>query len=86
MRTPRQRYENTREYERLLETNSLSDFENWMIQGENPNPDFSSSPYNPILRFVEGKLDDVINFAVSLDGFWQWGSGGRITKINIYKI
>ncbi len=28
-----------------------------------------------------GKLIDIINYAVELDGFWQWGSGGNIEKL-----
>lgn len=38
--------------------------------------------HEPLLGFLEGKLQDVIRKAVSMPGFWTWGWGGRITKNN----
>ena len=64
----------------------MKDYGKWMIQGEDPNPDWGGSHHNPILGYVEGKLDNVINYAIALPRFWQWGGGGRITKINIDKV
>lgn len=40
----------------------------------------------PYLQTVEGTLDEVINYAVELPNFWQWGAGGEIFKTEVKKI
>ena len=71
---------------RLLETQSLADYGIWHIFGEDPNCDFGGDHHQPDLGVVEGVLDDVISYAVELDRFWGWGSGGNIKKIEVKKI
>lgn len=70
---------------RLLEQYSLDQEGLWKIRGEDPNCDFGGYHYMPDLGIVEGKLRDVIEYAVELSGFWQWGSGGDFTLINTPK-
>lgn len=67
--------------QRLLKEYSLNDFGYWRIFGEDPNCDLGGYHHEPELGMYEGKLSDVIKFAVELKGFWAWGSGGRILKI-----
>jgi len=53
----------------------------WQIYGEDSNCDLGGSHHMPLLDTVRGKLEDVIEYAVSLDCFWTWGGGGEIKKI-----
>jgi hypothetical protein len=71
---------------KLLEKHSLNETGTWRIRGEDPNCDFGGAHYQPDLGTVEGKLDDVIRYAVKLSGFYTWGSGGDITKVEIKKV
>ena len=66
---------------KLLEQHSLSEEGFWQIRGEDSNADLHGSHYMPDLGIVEGRLQDVIEYAVELPDFWQWGGGGSITKI-----
>jgi hypothetical protein len=66
---------------KLLENHSLKQHGIWKIQGEDPNCDMGGSHYQPELGIVEGKLEDVIRYAVELPNFWTWGGGGDITLI-----
>jgi hypothetical protein len=70
----------------LLEEYSLSQHGLWQIFGEDPNCDLGGSHVTPLLETVEGKLGDVISYAVELPRFWQWGGGGRIEAIHAKKI
>ncbi|BAU39977.1 hypothetical protein [Ralstonia phage RSP15] len=72
--------ENSWSGKKLLESHSLDEEGTWRIYGEDPNCDFVGHHYEPELGLVEGKLRDVIEYAVNLNGFWQWGGGGRIVK------
>ena len=81
----RNKYEQTYSYKYLLSKYDLGDCGLWEISGEDPNPDLTGSHHMPIIGHVEGELNDVINYAVNLSGFWQWGGGGKISKIK-YKI
>ena len=61
----------------------------WEILGEDSNCDLGGYHNMPLLGIVEGKLVDVIEYAMDLKGFWAWGSGGEIKKWempNIVKI
>lgn len=64
----------------LLKTHGLDDYGLWMVRGEDPNCDFGGHHHEPKIGVAEGKLRDVILWAVVHPNFWQWGSGGRITK------
>ena len=35
---------------------------------------------------VQGKLRDVIEYAVELKGFWQWGGGGDFIEVKVQTI
>jgi hypothetical protein len=65
----------------LLSKHRLDEDGLWKILGEDSNPDLGGTHYEPELGIVEGRLGDVIKYAVDLTGFWAWGSGGRIVKI-----
>jgi hypothetical protein len=65
----------------LLKKHSLDEEGNWRIFGEDPNCDFGGHHHQPELGLVTGRLEDVIEHAVNLDRFWQWGSGGDIRKL-----
>jgi len=69
----------------LLEKYSLDQEGLWQILGEDPNCDFGGYHYQPDLGIVEGKLRDVIDYAVELPGFWTWGGGGDIRLRNAPK-
>lgn len=67
---------------RLLEQYSLDQNGTWRIFGEDPNCDFGGSHVQPDLGMVEGKLSDVIEYAVELSNFWTWGAGGDIRLLD----
>lgn len=72
--------------QRLREKHSLSEEGTWRIRGEDPNCDMGGHHYQPELGTVEGKLLDVVEHAVNLEGFYTWGSGGDISKVFIKKV
>lgn len=73
--------------EALVKKHNLAETGMWQIFGEDPNCDLGGSHVQPNLGFVEGNLEDVINYAVELPRFWQWGAGGSIKKVdNIKKV
>jgi hypothetical protein len=57
----------------------------WQVVAEDPNCDFNGPHHQPYLFTAEGKLFDVVLEAVNYSGFWQWGYGGDITRIDIVK-
>jgi hypothetical protein len=71
---------------KLLEKHSLNEVGIWQIRGEDPNCDMGGAHYQPNLGTVEGRLEDVIRYAVKLPEFYTWGSGGNIEKIEIRKL
>jgi hypothetical protein len=77
-----ERFRNTWSYKHLLEKHSLQEVGIWRVRGEDPNCDFGGHHYQPDLGTFEGKLEDIIAYAVDLPSFWQWGAGGDITKIS----
>lgn len=79
------RFTKTYNYTSLLKKYSLEDEGMWQIFGEDPNCDFGGCHSQPNLGFAEGKLADVIEYAVDLPGFWQWGAGGDIKKMSEIK-
>jgi len=65
----------------LLKKHSLDETGTWEIVGEDPNCDLGGHHYQPKLGMVEGRLGDIIAYAVELPSFWTWGAGGDIKKI-----
>ena len=57
----------------------------WAIHGEDPNCDMGGSHIEPHIETVEGQYGDVLDYALSLDGFFNWGHGGSIRKIEVRK-
>lgn len=66
---------------KLLENYLLDTYGVWEVKGEDPNCDLGGPHSKPHLGYFEGKLEDVIKTAVNLKGFYSWGSGGEITKV-----
>lgn len=77
-----EKYKNTYNYKELVKQHSLSEYGFWKVRGEDPNCDFGGSHYQPDLGTFEGKLEDVIAYAVNLPNFWQWGAGGDFNKVS----
>jgi len=71
---------------KLLKTHTLDDVGVWRICGEDPNCDLGGHHYQPDLGTVQGKLRDVVEYAVKLDDFYTWGSGGDIIAVDIKKV
>lgn len=67
---------------RLLEKYSARESGTWRILGEDPNCDFGGHHHEPYLETVTGTYENVVDYALSLKGFFQWGAGGRIEKIS----
>ena len=67
----------------LLKKYSLEDEGTWQVCGEDPNCDMGGHHSNPYLGTFSGKLKDVIKIAVGLPGFFTWGGGGNLKRINI---
>lgn len=67
----------------LLKKYSLDTTGVWRVEGEDPNCDLGGPHHCPYLATYTGTLEDVIRKAVNLAGFWQWGAGGRITKLEV---
>lgn len=70
----------------LLKKHSLTEYGTWEVKGEDPNCDMGGYHHNPHLGYFEGTLFDVIKKAVELKGFYSWGSGGEISKLEPIKI
>jgi hypothetical protein len=66
---------------KLLEKYSLETYGIWRIRGEDPNADLHGPHHQPDLGIFEGRLIDVIEYAVDHHNFWQWGAGGDIEYI-----
>jgi hypothetical protein len=78
LHNPRERFARSYNAQVTLKKYRLDDEGTWNIYGEDPNCDMGGSHHEPFLETVEGPLSDVIDYAVNLKGFWQWGAGGRI--------
>lgn len=79
-------YLNTYSGKKLLEKHSLEESGTWKVLGEDSNCDFGGHHHQPYLGTYDGKLRDVVNFAVEHKNFWTWGYGGSFEKIEIIKI
>ena len=81
-----ERYRNTYAGKNLFAKYPLTQNGLWRIRGEDPNCDFGGHHYQPDLGTVEGTLKDVVEYAVGLKNFWQWGAGGDIELLTVQKI
>ena len=70
----------------LLKKCGLQDAGLWLVYGEDPNCDFGGCHSQPFLGLYQGKLDDVIRAVVVVGGFFTWGSGGSIQKVEAIKV
>lgn len=66
---------------KLIKNHALNDFGIWQIYGESSNVDYSGSHHMPLLVTVQGSLHAAIDYAIDLDRFFTYGSGGKITKV-----
>ena len=64
----------------LLKKHGLTETGVWEVLGEDPNCDLGGFHHRPSLGFYRGSLQEVVEVAVDLHGFWQWGGGGTIKK------
>jgi hypothetical protein len=55
----------------------------WIVYGEDPNCDLGGHHSQPLLCVMFGRLSHIIDRAVVLPGFWKWGQGGSIKKIEV---
>lgn len=76
-----QEYLNTYAGQQLIKKHSLTETGLWRIRGEDPNCDLGGHHYQPELGIVEGKLEDVIAYAITIKSFYSWGGGGDIVKV-----
>ena len=83
MSKKRQEYERTYSYRELVKKYPLDTEGLWKVLGEDPNCDFGGHHHQPELGIFDGKLDDIINYAVSLNSFWSWGAGGNIMLVSV---
>lgn len=65
----------------LLKKHNLFKSGTWQIFSEDPNCDYH---HRISLGFVEGKLADIVEYAVNLPGFW--GVGDSIEEVIVTKI
>lgn len=68
--------------ERLLQKYPGAEKGMWRIKGEDPNCDMGGSHIQPDLGTVSGTYAKVIEYALDLPNFIQWGYGGDIEKIS----
>lgn len=71
---------------RWKEKYPLDEYGTWEIRGEDPNCDFGGYHHEPLLGTYKGRFIDVLTYAVNLNGFYTWGSGGRVKKVSPSKI
>lgn len=71
---------------RLMEKHTANEFGFWEICGEDSNCDFGGYHHEPLLTRIEGTYSDAVELALSLDGFFSWGAGGSIHKVEFNKL
>jgi hypothetical protein len=81
-----EQYKTSSSYKDLVKSYPLDTYGVWKVLGEDPNCDFVGPHRQPDLGTFEGKLEDIITYAVELPSFWSWGVGGDIKKVLIHKI
>lgn len=64
---------------RLLENYTPGEYGTWKIFGEDQNAEWGRQ-HEPKLKTVNGTYGNVVEYALTLEGFFSWGHGGRIEK------
>lgn len=81
------RFLGSRQCKGLLALHSLSENGLWLVFGEPASPDTQASAREGLyLGLLAGPLEEVIRYAVTMRGFYQWGNGGTIQKAAITKV
>lgn len=57
----------------------------YAVYGEDENCDMGGYHSNPLLGYVEGSYQDVLEYAKKMNGFYAWGAGGYIKPANLDK-
>jgi hypothetical protein len=65
----------------LIKKHSLDENGVCEVRGEDPNCDLGGFHNQPLLGYFEGTLEKVLLTAVNLSGFYTWGGGGEIKKV-----
>lgn len=65
---------------KLLQKYASTEQGRWKIFGEDSNADLGGSHFTPLLEEVTGTYANVVEYALQLDGFYQWGGGGDIER------
>lgn len=87
-RKAKERYEKylmTYRGKRLLEQHSSDEYGVWKVVSETDDPG-PGGGRGTDMGLVEGRFEDVLRWATAQNGFWSWGSGGEIRKVDIKKI
>lgn len=58
----------------------------WRILGEDPNCDWGGHHHQPDLGTYQGRYEDIVDYALNLEGFFTWGAGGDIREVVMRKI
>lgn len=58
----------------------------WVVRGEDPNCDLGGSHVEPLIGYVEGMYEIVVDWALVQPAFFAWGSGGSIEEIVVKKL
>lgn len=58
----------------------------WEVRGEDPNCDLGGPHHQPLLGYYKGRYGDIVDYALELNGFFQWGYGGDIKEVKILEI
>jgi hypothetical protein len=70
------RFKRSFSYKSLIQKHDLQEVGFWNVRAEGSTTDLGT---------YEGKLEDILAYAVLLPRFWTWG-GGDITKVEVIKI
>lgn len=80
------KYKSTYYYKELIKKHSLTETGLWRVLGEDPNCDLGGPHVQPDLGVFEGTLQEVVEMAVKMPGFYTWGAGGDIRRVEIKKV
>ena len=73
-------------YKYLMKKYKPNDMGLWIIWSEDQTIENHIAPNHKFLGVFEGKLQHVIEVAVTIDNFWFWDDGGYIEKTCITPI